>query len=342
MDAITCSIHGISLDSYIRQVLHQDPSVFNIENYGRYGYHSCARYADIKIYFNGRPKMGLCLDLRSTGCTDLVKLTQNESIFYDVFASRVPERTNLTRIDIAADDHCGLLDMGLMDAKVAKNEVRTRLQTRSHIKSLDCSGGHTIYIGSTKSNYLIRIYDKAAQTHTSSHWVRVELVMRHEAAKSFQDHVLETTLPTSNDRNAQIALLGVRVIKDKLDFIEVTDSNISRCPVSFWWDEFLNRVEPLHLAGMTKEPATLKKIRTWLEKQTSGSLALTTCLLGPEWLDKLVCDGTYRIKNEIALPLVQEIEASGLPIAVDPFADDLPDKLRETIAQYYHDLGKDV
>lgn len=64
--------------------------------------------------------MGLCLDLKSTGCTDLVTLTQNESIFYDMLASRVPERTNLTRIDIAADDHCGLLDMGLMDAKVEK------------------------------------------------------------------------------------------------------------------------------------------------------------------------------------------------------------------------------
>ncbi|MCD8323084.1 MAG: replication initiation factor domain-containing protein [Oscillospiraceae bacterium] len=335
IDAFTCSIHGITPGCFIRRVLKLDPSVFIFQNYGRYGYRSSLRYASIEIYVNGGKDMGICLDLKSQGCADLVHLTQNESVFYEILSSKIPDYTSLTRIDVAMDDHCGSLDMDTMADKVEKREVRTRLRSRTQYKSLDDTDGHTIYFGTPKSDVRIRIYDKQAELRTLSHWIRVELVLRRHAAKTFQNQVIQVVPAESKDGNQQIAMLGAGVLWDRLAFVNPTDVNISRCTVCTWWENFLEGLEPLHLAGKDREIPSIQQMNAWLHKQVSGSLSLMVCLMGPAWLEQLICDGAYRIKDEVAQPMVQEMVAHKKPIAIDPCQDYLPDKIRDVMATYY-------
>ncbi|MCC8356390.1 MAG: replication initiation factor domain-containing protein [Oscillospiraceae bacterium] len=335
LDAITVSIHGVSPNRFIRYVLGLNPSAFTLQSYGRYGYRNCLKYASIEIYINGGKNMGICLDLKSQGCADLVHLTQNESVFHDILSSNIPDYTSLTRIDIAMDDHCGSLDMDTMADKVEKREVRTRLRSRTQYKSMDDTDGHTIYLGTPKSDVRIRIYDKQAELHSISHWIRVELVLRRNSAKKFQTQVIQSVPAGSTDGNQQVATLGAGVLRDRLAFVEPTDTNISRCTVCAWWDEFLAGLEPLHLAGKDREIPSIQQMNAWLNKQVSGSLSLMTCLVGPAWLEQLICDGAYRIKDEVALPMVQEMAAHRKSIAVDPFQDYLPDRIREVMTDYY-------
>ena len=87
----------------------------------------------------------------------------------------------------------------------------------------------------SSSNTRIRIYDKQAEQQTAYLWVRVEMVLRHEDAQRFQSLVLDLVPVDAPNRNQEIALLGVRVLRDKLAFIEPVDANISRCPERPWW-----------------------------------------------------------------------------------------------------------
>ncbi|MCD7768742.1 MAG: replication initiation factor domain-containing protein [Oscillospiraceae bacterium] len=335
LDAFTASIHGISPNHFIGHVLGLNPSEFITQSYGRYGYRNCLKYAAIELYINGGKNMGICLDMKSQGCADLVHLTRNESVFHDILTSRIPDYTSLTRVDIALDDHRGILDMDTIAAKIENGEVRTRLRKRSEYKTLGNTDGHTIYLGTPQSDYQIRIYDKQAELHTTGHWIRIELILRRNAAKKFQTQVIQSVPAGSTDRNRQIAILGAGVLRDKLSFVEPVDANISRCPVSSWWDEFLEGLEPLHLAGKDREIPGIQQMNAWLNKQVSGSLSLMTCLMGPAWLEQLLCDGAYRIKDEVALPMVQEMAAHRKAIAVDPFLDYLPDMIREAMTDYY-------
>lgn len=336
IDAFTCSAHGITPDRFIRNVLKLDLSEFILMGYGRYGYRNCLKYAAIEIYINGGKNMGICLDLKSQGCADLVHLTRNESVFYDILSSNIPDYTSLTRIDIAMDDHCGILDMNTMADKVEKREVRTRLRSRTQYKSLDDTDGHTIYLGTPKSDARIRIYDKGAELHTISHWIRVELVLRRHAAKTFQAQIIQSIPAGSKNGNQQIAMLGAGILRDKLAFIEPVDANISRCTVCAWWGNFLEGLEPIHLAGQNREIPSIQQMNAWLNRQVSGSLSLMTCLMGPAWLEQLICDGAYRIKDEVALPMVQELKAQQKSITIDPCQDYLPDRIRAAMATYYN------
>lgn len=268
--------------------------------------------------------MGVCLELTGQGCKELVQLTANDSIFYDILKNRVATKTNLTRIDIAVDDHSGLLDLDTIAAKVEHGEIRTRLRAKTELRGLADTEGHTIYIGAPSSNTRIRIYDKQAQMQTVSPWVRVEMVLRHGDAQRFQSLVLDSVPVDAPNRNQEIALLGVSVLRDKLAFIELVDANISRCPESPWWTEFLAGAQAVHLEGQPVEIPSLEQASAWMHKQAAPTLTLLYALLGNAWLEDLLLDGYQRMDMARAETWLQEMSAFGLTPALDPRWETFP------------------
>ena len=176
IDALTVVYTGISPETLTEFI--GEKIKWELRDFGRYGYRKSYAFGNINVLFDVKNKdMGVCLELLGQGCDEMRILTKSDSIFYDLLKFEKADKVRLTRIDIAADDFNGFLDMEVIQLKVDRNEVWSNLQDKTVTKGLDKTPGHTIYIGSAKSNCRIRIYDKGAQMKTEYPWIRVELVL---------------------------------------------------------------------------------------------------------------------------------------------------------------------
>ena len=224
--------------------------------------------------------------LRLDGCTDsqgMVNLA-----FPQLFQLIHTNDCNVSRIDIACDDHSGLLDMDdIAEAvkpldKSQLRRFRSRLSkvTRNDSAEGDQDTGTTIYIGAPSSDLRFRIYDKAKeQGDFSNHWVRLEMVLRGKNSMGFVENFVNCE---------SLGVLASGILNDKIQFIDRDDVNISRCSVSGWWLEFVDAVSctlpgssapktPMQRSRAKQTPAAKKEYcRTWSIKPPPMELNVRT------------------------------------------------------------------
>lgn len=151
---------------------------------GAHGYQDRLYFECISIHCNGGPGMGIWLEMMGQGCRAFETYGNGnyELLFEEVISNKGDMK--ITRLDIAFDDHTGILDI---------NELCDDTRTGSYIaranewKVTEGSKGSSIEIGSMKSEAFIRIYDKAAERGMTdgTHWVRCEMQLRRDRALSF-------------------------------------------------------------------------------------------------------------------------------------------------------------
>lgn len=74
--------------------------------------------------------------------------------------------------------------------------------------------------------------------------------------------------------------LGDRtVINDKFSFIERDDSNISRCTVCEWWQNFVDELDKVRLGSREVIQHGVERIRNWIESQVGPSLYILMSIL---------------------------------------------------------------
>ena len=250
-------------NAVITDILHLDKTLFIEQGYGVNGYKDCLYCDNIRVYYNGREGkqnifgggnefMGVFVSMSGSACR------QYESLCGDMLAlvrdvhSR--EKMNLTRIDIACDDKQGALDMNIMREYYQAKKIRSTCRKRKYVSEDDGSNetGCTLYIGSSKSDLFFRIYDKAKEqfnprTHPeeyNSHWIRLEMVLRHDNAKNAVEHIL-----TKMEAGKEFGECVAEMVNGHLQFIEHDDSNISRCSVAEWWPMFLETVNQVKVTA---------------------------------------------------------------------------------------------
>lgn len=91
---------------------------------------------------------------------------------------------NVARLDFAVDIYDPAADPNAFYRALQAGTVKTSARSTSRVEST-VNGekvGVTVYIGSRYSARLLRVYDKAVQTGSDFHWVRVELELKKEFA----------------------------------------------------------------------------------------------------------------------------------------------------------------
>lgn len=131
--------------------------------------------------------MGVWLEMSGQGCRTFESFGNGdyESLFDYVLEN--PGDLHITRLDVAFDDHSGILDIEQLKKDTMGDSYISKwsggIVRAGHGQS---RGQDTIEFGSMKSAIFLRIYNKAAERgFTDRHWVRVELQMRDERALSF-------------------------------------------------------------------------------------------------------------------------------------------------------------
>jgi len=147
----------------------------------RHGYRRCISLSD-GAYFqwaSGREAMGL--NCRLTGqWLDYITLEEQLEIIKRV----IQLDGHTTHIDIAFDvyDLYSVDDFVTQARRGKFGDARRKISVQEDLDT----GAKTLYVGTRrKSNYFLRVYDKAKQKKLDMDWTRFELECKHKAAKLY-------------------------------------------------------------------------------------------------------------------------------------------------------------
>lgn len=152
---------------------------------GARGYRDRLYFNCISIHFNGRPDMGVWCEMSGQGCRAFETLSLLEGDKWQaLFEIITAENMNITRLDVAYDDHTGILDI---DEIIQDTRRKEYVSKSDYWEIVESSKGQTLQFGSPQSDTLIRIYDKARERNcpAGEHWIRCELQLRRERAVAF-------------------------------------------------------------------------------------------------------------------------------------------------------------
>lgn len=210
---------------------------------GMNGYRSRYFFENISILYDGKDNMGVCVNMSGQGCRAFETYS---TVGWDSLLNHLHlyGGTNadtgdykITRLDMAFDDHTGILDIDDIWTDTLERRYVSKAKTSQVIISdnqVTDIQGKTVKVGSDQSDMLIRIYDKAAERLMDGvHWVRVEMQMRDEIAQGFNAGLQSASV---SDQFRGVLHNYLRYV------IPGTDSNKSRWPLASYWADLLEVV----------------------------------------------------------------------------------------------------
>lgn len=220
------------------------------ETKGSKGYRDRLYFDHISIFYNGREDMGVWLDMSGQGCRVFESLGRGDFnvLFAPVFDN--PGDFNITRLDVAYDDHTGVLDFPRLVTDTQELESGLPVNYITRYCSRDVHWSHkdgderpawSVEHGRKSSESMVRIYDKAAERgFFDRHWVRVELQLRRQLALNFAQQLYY---------GSPIGDLWRGVIYNNLRYVDDfgTDSNRWRWPMKSYWADLLEDAQRIRL-----------------------------------------------------------------------------------------------
>lgn len=321
VDYFVFSVKTDNPDNVIRDWLGMEPALFEAFPYGINGYLQSKRFSSIIVAYNGYENeffssgdMGVCVSMSGAGCRAFESFSKLgfDGLFKKLFKGmaeidaetgeflKLKKRKecpcNVSRVDVACDEKSGLLDMDLMVEKaVDLQEFNSRMTSVTDYRSKKGKDftGHSLYIGSEKSDFRMRVYDKALERKQKGEgngaegsWIRTEMVMRGENARGFVAQAAQAE---------SIGKLAAQILNDKFRFIERDNNNISRCSVSDWWAAFVEEVESVVLWSRSVFQQPLERVDEWLRSQVATSMAMIGLTFGWSRLWRIMVEGKERL-----------------------------------------------
>lgn len=314
VDWLTFTVQGEqNSETVIRDRLGMDPDLFQSAPSVLSGYAKEQRFSDIHVCYNGidrvnpvtgevcfdSAKMGICVSMSGNGCRTFENLSalkpenvegqiENSSLpfqalFQDIAAD---EHIHATRLDVACDDKHGYLSKEALFEAYDEYSTATDINTRStYWRWIEGrkgrnggSAGFTFYIGAPSSDFRLKFYDKAVeQTEKTGqeylgHWLRCEMKMKDKNADSF--------IQQAATSGVSVGELAAEVLNDKVAFVELDDSNISRCTVCAWWSNFVSTVKSVVLVARETIQHPVERIALWVRRQMACSLRIIQATMG--------------------------------------------------------------
>lgn len=336
----------------IRDWLGMDVALFQDGEYSVLrGYSRMMWFANIYVAYSGRDqvdkqtghlvfdgqKMGVCVSMSGNGCRTFERFSSRahdaDSAFPSLFADiAANDSVNVSRCDVACDDTSGFLDLEDVRDRVEHEGVNSRLRKRAVYLNYANNEyeGVGIYIGSEKSDFRIRFYDKALEQGVDGHWVRCELVFRHEESLGFVQTLVQSAVAVGE--------LAAQVLNDKCAFIYRDDVNITRCTVCEWWAAFVDTVKSVALVSRKRVQRPVERVAEWFRHSCGPSVTMLARTLGFGWFAAVARDSADRLgpKREA---LIRDFNALRRESAVPTFSPAEP--VTPAISDYQsYDMGE--
>jgi len=264
------------------------------EIYGFYGYSKRITYEGVSILYGGHaPNMGVMLDMSGQGCRTFETLGSGnwESLFALIKQGQNKKLINISRLDIAYDDHIGILDIEKIsnDTEAGNYIAKTR-----NYEVINSNKGRTVNHGSKASGAYIRIYDKAKERGYTDgcHWIRLELQLRDKNALGF----------VQNDTAIGVKFLGV--VYNYLRYVvpSATDTNKRRWVDADYWRNFVESTQKIQIYQKPGIEYNERSLETFVLRNSGNSINVFRRIFGDQnllhALDIIDSKATYSLKQQ--------------------------------------------
>lgn len=259
-------------------LLHMEDLAWTAMEKGRHGYRNGIYFGSISILYDGNPDMGVCLDMSGQGCRTFEEYGSGDFIgLFRLFSQ--DDRFHITRLDVAFDDHSGILDIRQLfhdtDDQDGGQQFVSKFRKSKIEKSFqDGRSGISIYHGSEQSEIMIRIYDKAAERGLpeEQHWVRVELQLRRDRASQFAFAAVSEPVGTLF---RGVLVNYVRYVDDP-----GADSNRWRWPMKAYWEELIDQVGRISIFVKPGVEYNIRQLDHYVFDQAANAIGASIDIYG--------------------------------------------------------------
>ena len=289
VDWLSFTAKGFHSPEKLIEYLGMDASSFSKMPKGAEGYKSMLRHVceSVRILYDGSEDMGIHVEITSQSVSYALECFKSSKrcstpfgVGYDIPPEYADERlmiyylecireiSDIARLDVAIDDlGASYFTVPEVQHLIETGHLVSPWRRTSSIIQRDVSTGmvtgNTCYIGSRKSDIMLRVYDKGLEQKASYPWVRWELEIKHDRALAFVDELKKFAC----FGDAALGLLS-RYVR----FIKHDNPHRSRCSMNETWRAFLDSVRPLRLSIIKKEPS-VDRSSEWVKKQVAPTLA---------------------------------------------------------------------
>ena len=296
-DYVRIRFPTLDIGHIIKDILQLNIQYMIHEDFGHYSYTEHYYIGDIFVYTSPDEEKGVLLELKGKGCRQFESyLLAQERSWYDFLMDALVDGGVMKRLDLAINDHTGMLDIPELTEKCRNEECVSVFRSFKSYASgelvkheeQDKAGmGYTLYIGSLKSEVYFCVYEKSYEQYIKLGIPieeapiknRFEIRLKNERAY----YAVRDLLTYYDAERTAFSIINryVRFVDKK------ADKKRSDWKLSVRWAWFIgeNR-EPLKLTTKP-EPYTLDRTLRWIQRQVDPTLKMLETITAKTGIDYL-------------------------------------------------------
>ena len=296
-DYVRIRFPTLDIGHIIKDILQLNIQYMIHEDFGHYSYTEHYYIGDIFVYTSPDEEKGVLLELKGKGCRQFESyLLAQERSWYDFLMDALVDGGVMKRLDLAINDHTGMLDIPELTEKCRNEECVSVFRSFKSYASgelvkheeQDKAGmGYTLYIGSLKSEVYFCVYEKSYEQYIKLGIPIEEAPIKNRfeiRLKNERAYYAVRDLLTYYDAERT----AFSIINRYVRFVDKeADKKRSDWKLSARWAWFIgeNR-EPLKLTTKP-EPYTLDRTLRWIQRQVDPTLKMLETITAKTGIDYL-------------------------------------------------------
>ena len=296
-DYVRIRFTTLDIGHIIKDILQLNIQYMIHEDFGHYSYTEHYYIGDIFVYTSPDEEKGVLLELKGKGCRQFESyLLAQERSWYDFLMDALVDGGVMKRLDLAINDHTGMLDIPELTEKCRNEECVSVFRSFKSYASgelvkheeQDKAGmGYTLYIGSLKSEVYFCVYEKSYEQYIKLGIPIEEAPIKNRfeiRLKNERAYYAVRDLLTYYDAERT----AFSIINRYVRFVDKeADKKRSDWKLSVRWAWFIgeNR-EPLKLTTKP-EPYTLDRTLRWIQRQVDPTLKMLETITAKTGIDYL-------------------------------------------------------
>lgn len=283
-DYVRIRFPTLDIRHIIKDILKLNIKYMLHEDFGFYSYTEHYYLGDIFVFTSVDEEKGVLLELKGKGCRQFESyLVAQERSWYDFLMDALVEGGVMKRLDLAINDRTGILDIPELTDKCNREECVSVFRSfKSYasgelIKKLeqDKAGmGHTLYIGSLKSEVYFCCYEKNYEQYAKLGIPVTEAPIKNRfeiRLKNERAYYAVRDLLTHYDAERT----AFSIINRYIRFVDMEeDKRREDWKHNDRWAWFIGKGrEPLKLTTQP-EPYTLSRTLNWIARQVAPTLKM--------------------------------------------------------------------
>lgn len=283
-DYVRIRFPTLDIQHVIRDILKLNVDYMLHEDYGHYKYTEHYYLGDVFVYTSQDEEKGTLLELKGKGCRQFESylLAQGRS-WYDFLMDALVEGGVMKRLDLAINDRAGILDIPDLTAKCNREECVSLFRSFKSYASgelvkhneQDKAGmGHTLYIGSLKSEVYFCCYEKNYEQYAKLGIPTSEAPIKNRFEIRLKDeraYYAVRELLTHYDAEQT----AFSIINHYIRFVDrEPEKRKTDWKLNDRWAWFIGKDRPPVKLTTDPEPYTLERTLGWISRQVAPTLKM--------------------------------------------------------------------